>query len=680
MQFGGVLYGEESLSFVGRDKELEVMHRHIAGERKWLHIHGQSGIGKSSLLRRFTSELEGRDCFLIDGNRGIMHKEDVAGQLAEQLWGGERISTEQKNDDFIKNGLNDAIQSGLNIVLIFDAFEKMRAVEEWLSVWLRQLNKDVKIISAGRHPLTGGWLRNGWMSLTDSIQLSALTPFDVKQYAFNRGISDNKAQSQLIRFSGGIPLAMTLAAEVLIRGNKSNRFDRNEQYRLISILMDELLSELPQSIAHLLEAASVYWRFNEERMAVLLDDGIIKEFRKLIQLPFVVLVEGGWMLHDAVRDWVQEDLILRKPQAYEQMRRKALQQIRMEERVNPQLRNKLRMDKLFLHEHPIVRNTCFLGYMDDVEVRECRECDLPAIQSLYHRFLQHALPFLPGERHLEGIIRPVWETDPSSFFTLWKQNELIAFYGMIPLHDQMLKVLRNEPLLQPLFHEWKPISNAYFLSVIGIEPELEGQTGACVTNILINHFSVADWIIDFTCLKEWFPVFELLGFERAAWADATTNSGTEYRAFTLDLAEEDFLAKFDRLLTSNLTEETFAHTDPAKGIQDLKQILKEWASLPRNLSLCDSYNRLFPHRILAEVSVQDLGSSIQQDLLRAINQLSAGDDRDAILGRLLRYTYTQGIRPQTLVAERLNLSPASYYRYLNKSVERLYELLNGEEK
>ena len=73
-----------------------------------------------------------------------------------------------------------------------------------------------------------------------------------------------------------------------------------------------------------------------------------------------------------------------------------------------------------------------------------------------------------------------------------------------------------------------------------------------------------------------------------------------------------------------------------------------------------------------------MGKTIQQDLLNAINQLSVGDNREAILGKLLKYTYTQGIRPQTLVAERLNLSQASYYRYLNKSVERLYDLLNSE--
>jgi hypothetical protein len=81
------------------------------------------------------------------------------------------------------------------------------------------IQKEVKIISAGRHPLTGGWLRNGWQSLTDSMQLQPLTHLDVKQYAEHRGLSNHEVCTHLIRFSRGIPLMMTLAAEVMLRGS-----------------------------------------------------------------------------------------------------------------------------------------------------------------------------------------------------------------------------------------------------------------------------------------------------------------------------------------------------------------------------------------------------------------------------------------------------------------------------
>ena len=188
--------------------------------------------------------------------------------------------------------------------------------------------------------------------------------------------------------------------------------------------------ELQAPVRRLLEAASVFWRFNEERLASILNEEIDHEaFRKLIKMPFIILKEDGWMIHDAVRSWTLEDMMLRKPQTYEQMRRKALNQIRLEERSNPLLRQKLHFDKMSLHENPLVRNICFTGHIDNVEVRGCHECDLPVIQSLYIRYHHFVLPEASEDFLMERLIRPIWEVDPSSFITIWQENELVAFLG-----------------------------------------------------------------------------------------------------------------------------------------------------------------------------------------------------------------------------------------------------------
>lgn len=86
---------------------------------------------------------------------------------------------------------------------------------------------------------------------------------------------------------------------------------------------------------------------------------------------------------------------------------------------------------------------------------------------------------------------------------------MIAFYGKVPLHNKMLQVLANESLFQPFIRRWKPIPKAFLLSFLGINPELAENTRAYILNTMINHFLLSEWIIDFTCLKEWFPVFEL---------------------------------------------------------------------------------------------------------------------------------------------------------------------------
>jgi DNA invertase Pin-like site-specific DNA recombinase len=70
-----------------------------------------------------------------------------------------------------------------------------------------------------------------------------------------------------------------------------------------------------------------------------------------------------------------------------------------------------------------------------------------------------------------------------------------------------------------------------------------------------------------------------------------------------------------------------------------------------------------------------LGNYIQKDIVKAVNHLIDGEDQDSILGKLLKYAFIQGIRPNELIAKKMNLSLATYYRYLNKAVERLDQVL-----
>ncbi|KIL37608.1 hypothetical protein SD71_03110 [Cohnella kolymensis] len=274
------------------------------------------------------------------------------------------------------------------------------------------------------------------------------------------------------------------------------------------------------------------------------------------------------------------------------------------------------------------------------------------------------------------LIRQIWKVDPSSFITIWKHDQLIASVGKIPLHDTMLHVLACEPLLQPFVSAWKPVPMAFLLSFIGIDPELEDKTRAYIIHTLINHFSPSEWILDFTCLREWFPVFELCGFERAPWADATTSLGTEYRAFVLDLTKEDFLTKLDRSLTKGQAEQTVDQNQSCSNLQELKKVLNHWNELPRDPAWSEAYTRLFPNRRTLAGSSEWTGQDVREDVSGAIQNLMQGEEREAILGKLLMYTYIQGIRPHDRVAERLGLSAASYYRHLNKALELLCRCLS----
>lgn len=93
---------------------------------------------------------------------------------------------------------------------------------------------------------------------------------------------------------------MVLAAETTLKSKGLRRLERDEQFHLISVLMSEMLLGQPSFVHRMLEAASVYWRFNEERLVAIMDTGLEEDaFRQFVGMPFVIMKEDGWMLHDA---------------------------------------------------------------------------------------------------------------------------------------------------------------------------------------------------------------------------------------------------------------------------------------------------------------------------------------------------------------------------------------------
>ena len=111
-----------------------------------------------------------------------------------------------------------------------------------------------------------------------------------------------------------------------------------------------------------------------------------------------------------------------------------------------------------------------------------------------------------------------------------------------------------------------------------------------------------------------------------------------------------------------------------EAIPKLKMILREWGNLPGDSTLYKTYFQLFPNRM------KMTGHFVQQDLMAIIDSLTKGDnDRERAYGKLLKSIYIQKIRPHERVVELLNLSMATYYRDLNKALERLVQILrNGK--
>ena len=95
----------ERAFFVGREKEIQLMQKHALGDWPWLwlHIYGPSEIGKSSLLKRFKSEISDSYYIYLDGHKRIYQKEDLLNQLTQQLIEeGECLLSETHEEETMK--------------------------------------------------------------------------------------------------------------------------------------------------------------------------------------------------------------------------------------------------------------------------------------------------------------------------------------------------------------------------------------------------------------------------------------------------------------------------------------------------------------------------------------------------------------------------------------------------
>ena len=354
MNIRNLLLERQKTWFVGREEEFALLRQaFIDPDWQLIHIHGPGGIGKTTLLRRFAQTLDADRCFYFDGQNGCANPKDFLSRFQAALE-DESASVER---------LNQYAEKHHGIILLIDTFEGCAAIENWLrEEFFHQLSPHVKVIMAGRYALADQWLRVDWHSLIRNVRLQPLSAKEVRQYAAIRGISSTGIVRTLQRFSKGVPLALSMACEIILRQGRSNFLEHPEEKQLIEYLAAELLKDIKSAeLKKIAEAASVVWKFDQELLQNLLQESIPTPiFREFCELPFVIRQEDRWALHDSVRHWIYSDFRSRMPQTYQTYRTRALSALNERIENDPQENASVSFEKIYLHENDFVRNFCFL--------------------------------------------------------------------------------------------------------------------------------------------------------------------------------------------------------------------------------------------------------------------------------------------------------------------------------
>ncbi|PRX71669.1 AAA ATPase-like protein [Cohnella sp. SGD-V74] len=698
MRIGELLNQAQRSTFIGRKTELEALDRlQEADHRSWkiLNLHGLSGIGKTTVLRMFAERTSIGRCLYVPGHDGHPSPAAFVQCLLRELEPADRVLFEQgerSQADLIQelNGslMRRAEEAG-GIVVLLDEFEQWVGIEGWIrEEWIPSLSPSVKLCIVTRNALGAEWSKGGWNRLIDRLEMKPFTTAEVRGFAEKHGLTEPESVRVLYRLSGGIPLSLSIACDRMLKqavhGAEISLFDGETPNGLPLEWLGELLIE---PYYELLEAACVVWRFDQEILEAIVRRPLsVPVFREFCNLPFVAWHRDHWRIHDLVRKWGVDDLQRRKPGQYAEYRARALQVVQRRESGDTLRSSEWTFDKLALHEDEFIRQLCF-QWDGETVIRECAFSDMERAERLYHSFHRRFYRADSSEdRHAAELLRPLWEADPSSFVGMWRDGRMVAFCAVIPLHSKTVAVLKRSPITAPLASRCEEEQVRYAIPFAGMDTDVEYEISGILARSLLILLNLQARIVNLLAESHWMPYLRLMGYERAAWADGAAGDGTIYRAYQIDLRDDSLSARIDRLLSGlsrsdadrELPSGARVPTSPEETVRLLKPILKRFDRLPYEPALGAELSGWYE---AAVHSGEGAGLALRQDLLREIERMETEREEEAVYGKILKLAYVRKVGTHETIAERLNLSVPTYYRYLSvatrKLALRMWQLKNG---
>ncbi|MFD5426471.1 AAA family ATPase [Streptomyces sp. NPDC127084] len=304
MSVGERLSSARDRAFIGRDEQLERFGQALDGDPQApfaFYVFGPGGIGKSTLLRR-----------LADNAR-------TAGRLLVELDG--RFVSRDPAD--FERGAGPFLDVP-GTVLVVDSFEHCQWLESWLwHHFLPRAAESTLVVLAGRVAPQPQWTADpAWTGL---LHVTELEPFSEEQARRLLALARIRPElrDRVLRFAGGNPLALSLAAAAGSAG-----CGREEIWApsadILRTLLTGLIGEVPTA-AHrrALEVAAQAYSTSEELLSsVLPDEDAHLLFSWLRDLPFMESTHRGLHPHDAARETLAADLRWRAPNAFATVRQR----------------------------------------------------------------------------------------------------------------------------------------------------------------------------------------------------------------------------------------------------------------------------------------------------------------------------------------------------------------------
>jgi tetratricopeptide (TPR) repeat protein len=259
------LASEGETAFRGFDADM----RRYAGLRSKLQVAAESMLAGVVSAAREGIPL-GLGALVVDtiGEERLeaLLRRHVTGQDTEFYMGADRVLTR----GFVA-GVN-ALASESKVVLMFDTYEDMEPLDEWVREELigSRLGIAVLVVISGREPLRGAW--HDWDQILKRVELEPLSAAQATTYLRGRGIREAKLMQEVMDFTGRLPLALAMVADVkgLRAGDLTSSHGR---FEIIEYLVKRLMRQVEDTAHHrLLEGCAVLRHFDEDNLPFILGE------------------------------------------------------------------------------------------------------------------------------------------------------------------------------------------------------------------------------------------------------------------------------------------------------------------------------------------------------------------------------------------------------------------------
>ena len=663
----GDLLGEARRhNFVGRHRELAVFEDALAGRsrRRVLFVHGQGGIGKSTLLGEFHARAlaAGRDVAFIDGRDMDPSPEGLAAAV--------RLASDHQNNR------RPSMSSPAGEVLLVDGYERLTAIDGWLrGEFLPSLGAGNVVVLAGRDPPTAPWQSDpGWRQLVAVHRLEPFDPAESAELLALAGVAP-QAWAHLATLGRGHPLTMALLADLAASGEVPGALA--DAPDLISALVESFLGDVP-SEAHLIGLATcaTAWLTTEELLAGMVGADAAAVWQWLAGRPFVTSTPRGLFAHDLVRDVLDAEFERRAPERYRTYRRAirdhAVAGVRAATGLDRQLHGQ---QMLFM-----LRRTPLTGAMFAPRARGCamvvpgRPEEHEQVCAIVERFEG------PGSAELARA----WLHEQPEQLTVIRAGDAVAGFAYHVVFPSGSALEEQDPVVRAILDHVTREGPARPGEQVGIQrfAGAQGPDSDQYTLLATSVRNITEWltrplawsfIIDHSS-GYWAPLLDHMAF--APLVEVTTGGrrrvayGIDWRRLPVD-AFLDLLVERGRTGGTGPPPAGLLRPPPLDRARFGAAVRMALQSLHRPDQLAVS--ALMGSALAATADGPTAGQlrTTIETAIACLGKEPKGDRLRAVLHR----TYLRAAPTQEAAAEVLDLSLSTYRRYLAKALEQLTDLL-----